>query len=301
MPSPRWPHPDVLLPSWQIHLRAENKTAGTVRTYTKNLGAFTAWAAANGRHPSLDRHTVKEFLGDVLERGEATTARAYLVALKSFSRWAFEEEEIPANECAGISPPKLSEKVLPPFSEDELKALLKACDGKRFLDRRDEALMRFLLDTGARADEAVHLTVGELNIGKGEAKLHGKGDRERMVAFGDRTARSLDRYMRVRRHHPLAGGERVWLSARLNASEGFEYSALWKALGKRAAAAGVGGFHPHRLRRTMSDRWLAAGGSSDGLMAVAGWTDPAMVRRYTAARASERALSESRRLGIGDV
>jgi integrase/recombinase XerD len=297
-----WPDPGVLLPSWQIHLRAEHKTAGTLKTYSKNLLAFAAWCAANGRPPALDKPTVKEFLADTLERGEATTARAYLVALKSFARWAAEEEEIPSNEVAGISPPKLSEKVLPPFSEDDLKALLKACDGKRFMDRRDEAIMRFLLDTGARAEEAVSLPIADLNIGKGEAKLLGKGDRERMVAFGDRTARSLDRYVRMRRQHPLAAEPRLWLSARQNApTEGFTYSAMWKALGKRAKAAGVDGFHPHRLRRTMSDRWLDAGGSESGLMAVAGWVDPAMVRRYTNARAGQRALDESRRLGIGDV
>ena len=53
------------------------------------------------------------------------------------------------------------------------------------------------------------------------------------------------------------------------------------------------------LRHTAAHRWLAAGGSEGGLMAVAGWTHPDMLLRYTKARASERAAEEARALNLG--
>ena len=56
----------------------------------------------------------------------------------------------------------------------------------------------------------------------------------------------------------------------------------------RAEMAGVAGFHPHRLRHTAAHRWLAKGGSEGGLMAVAGWTRPDMLLRYTKAQASRQ-------------
>jgi integrase len=59
--------------------------------------------------------------------------------------------------------------------------------------------------------------------------------------------------------------------------------------------------HPHLLRHTAADRWLTAGGSEGGLMAVAGWTRPDMLLRYTRARAEQRAADEARRLNLGDL
>jgi integrase len=56
---------------------------------------------------------------------------------------------------------------------------------------------------------------------------------------------------------------------------------------------------PHRLRHTAAHRWLAAGGSESGLMAMAGWTRSDMLVRYTRARAAERAADEARRLNLG--
>ncbi len=77
--------------------------------------------------------------------------------------------------------------------------------------------------------------------------------------------------MRLRTHHRLASSPALWLGDR---GKGFSYDALHKALATRAAAAGINGFHPHRMRHTAAHRWLAAGGSEAGLMAVAGWTRP---------------------------
>jgi integrase len=69
----------------------------------------------------------------------------------------------------------------------------------------------------------------------------------------------------------------------------------------RATLADVPGFHPHRLRHTAAHRWLAAGGSEGGLMAMAGWTRPDMLMRYTKAQASVRAAEEAKSLNLGDL
>jgi integrase len=69
----------------------------------------------------------------------------------------------------------------------------------------------------------------------------------------------------------------------------------------RAKQAGVEGFYLHRMRHTAATRWLAAGGSEGGLMAVAGWSNRQMLDRYVAATASERAADEARKLNLGDL
>jgi integrase/recombinase XerD len=65
--------------------------------------------------------------------------------------------------------------------------------------------------------------------------------------------------------------------------------------------AGIKGFHLHLLRHTASSRWLAAGGSEQGLMTRHGWRDRSMLDRYTRATASERSMDEARALNLGDL
>jgi integrase len=126
----------------------------------------------------------------------------------------------------------------------------------------------------------------------------GKGGKGRVVPFGPHTATALDRYMRLRARHRLADSPALWVGDR---GKGFTYDALHQSLGQRAQAAGIVGFHPHKMRHTAAHRWLAAGGSEGGLMAVAGWTRPDMLMRYTKAQASSRAAAEARSLNLGEL
>jgi len=98
--------------------------------------------------------------------------------------------------------------------------------------------------------------------------------------------------------HRLAGSPALWLGDR---GKAFSYDGLHKSLKMRATMAGIANFHPHLLRHTAAHRWLAAGGSEGGLMAVAGWTRPDMLMRYTKAQASNRAATEARLLNLGEL
>ncbi len=290
----------ALLPSWELALRAERKSPQTVKSYGDGVRRFLSWCEVNDRTPMLDRASVNAFVADLLEAGaESATARSRQLAVRRFSSWLLDEGEILHDSLLGTKPPKLDAKVVDPLAEDELKALIKVCQGATMRDRRDEALIRFMLETGARAGEVVALTVVDVDLSSGTAVVRrGKGGKGRSVPFGPQTARAIDRYLRARRSHRLAASPGLWLGDR---GKEFSYDALHKALGVRADMAGIVGFRPHRLRHTAAHRWLAAGGSEGGLMAVAGWTRPDMLLRYTKAQASSRAADEARRLNLGDV
>jgi integrase/recombinase XerD len=296
------PIPDLaaLLPSWELALRAERKSPRTVKVYGDGVRRFLTWASEHGRTAVLDRPTVSAFVADLLEQGaEPATAHARYRALRRFSAWLDEEGETDQDKLLGSKPPKLDAKVIEPLTADGLRALVKACAGPTMRDRRDEALVRFMVETGARAGETAGLLVADVDLAGGTAIVRrGKGGRGRIVPFGPQTGRAIDRYLRLRRTHRLAATPALWLGDRGRA---FGYDGLHKTLAQRASAAGVPGFHPHRLRHTAAHRWLAAGGSEGGLMAVAGWTRPDMLMRYTQARAAERAAAEARELNLGDL
>jgi site-specific recombinase XerD len=288
------------LDSWELHLRAERKSPQTIKTYGDGVRRFLAWAEARGRAPSLDRHTVNAFVADLLDGGaQASTARSRQLALRRFSRWLADEAEIDRDQLADLRPPKLDVKAIQPLSDDDLRALLKACAGPELRDRRDEALVRLMAETGLRAGEAVSLQLSDVDLPRGIALVRrGKGGRGRPIPVGAQAAKALDRYIRARRGHRLAAGDALWLGDR---GKAFTYDALHKTLTMRARQAGLTAFHPHLLRHTFAHRWLAAGGSEGGLMAVAGWTRPDMLIRYTRAQASERAAVEARALNLGEL
>lgn len=290
--------PDLsgLLGSWTLHLRAERKSPQTIKSYTDGVRLFLAWCARTGTDPHLSRRTVSAFTADLLDADAApATARNRQLALRRFSAWLTEEGELERDDLLGVKPPKLDAKVVPSLDEDQLAALIKACVGKEFRDRRDEAIVRLMAETGLRSEEVIGLTLPDVDLAAGEAVVRrGKG---RRVAFGPKTGRAVDRYVRMRRTHRLADTPALWLGDR---GKEFTYYGLRATLRYRAGLAGIDGFHPHLLRHTAAARWLDAGGSEGGLMAMAGWSRRDMIDRYTKATSERRAADESRRLGLGD-
>jgi site-specific recombinase XerD len=289
-----------LLASWQIGLQAQRLSTDTIRHYVEGTKLFLKWCENTGTPAELTKPTVSAFLSGMLERGAApTTARARWSALKRFSWWLAKEGERPSDDLLGLAPPKIDVKVVKPLTDDELRDLIKVCSGNAFRERRDEAVIRLMAETGMRAGECCSLTVDDVDLAGGLAIVErGKGGKGRIVGFGPQTARALDRYKRLRSGHRLAGTQAFWLGDR---SRSFERNGLWRAIKYRAELAGIEGMHPHRLRHTAATRWLAAGGSEGGALAMMGWSKHDMLRRYVAATASERAAAEGKRLGLGDV
>lgn len=290
-----------LLDSWTLHLRAERKSPQTIDSYLAGLRGFLSWCEQTGTDPVLERGTVNAFVAYLLDdrSAEAATARARQLALRRFSSWLAEEGEIPRDELLGLKPPKLDQKIVERLTDDQCRALIKACSGKTFRDRRDEGLLRFMLESIVRAGEVVNMTTADVDLGAGLAVIRrGKGGKGRRVPFGPATARSIDRYLRMRRTHRLANTPPLWLGDR---GRGFTYSGLYTALRYRADLAGIEGFHPHVTRHTAAQRWLDAEGTEGSLMSIAGWANRNQLDRYTRATAAQRAAEEARRLNLGDL
>jgi site-specific recombinase XerD len=289
-----------MLPSWELALRSERKSPQTIKSYGDGVRGFIRWCQTSGHTPALDRDLVKGYVADLLGAGaEPSTARARQLGVRRFSAWLEEEGEVDTDPLLGLKAPKLDAKVTESLTETELRRLIKACGGKEFRDRRDDAIIRLMAETGMRAGELTGLTVADIDLNRGLVTVRrGKGGKGRVAPFGDQTARAIDRYLRARRTHRLAETDTLWLGDR---GKTLEYYGLWAALKYRAQLAGLTNFHPHLLRHTAASRWLAAGGSEGGLMAVAGWSSRDMLDRYTRATAADRAAAEARNLNLGEL
>jgi site-specific recombinase XerD len=289
-----------LLDSWQIILRSQNKSPATITSYKRAVKLYLEWCERNGHPKEITRAQVQTYTAELIENGkEANTVRLRQAALRAFTRWLVEEDELPDDPLIGMRAPKIPTKVVKGLSDDQLRALIDACKGSGFTDRRDHAIVRLMSETGIRSNELVSLKVTDVDLQRGLVTIEkDKGAKGRFSPFGVQAAAALDRYLRVRRFHRLAATPALWLGAN---GKTFAYFGLNDALRERAKKAGIEGFHLHLMRHTAAARWLRAGGSEGGLMSIAGWSSRSMLDRYTTASASERAAEEARKLNLGEL
>jgi site-specific recombinase XerD len=168
--------------SFLRHLRAEGRSPATLRLYGQAVTFFARCLESTGRTATLDeltRSAIREWLATLSDDHEPGTVNVHYRGLHRFCWWLVDEDELDSNPMSTLSPPELRMKPVPVLSDAELAALLKACAGKEFNDRRDEALIRLLLDCGVRISEACGLHVDQLDLDQGLAIVTGKGSKVR--------------------------------------------------------------------------------------------------------------------------
>ena len=192
--------------------------------------------------------------------------------------------------------PQVPEVPVPVLTEAQMKALLKACDGTQFEDRRDTAMIRLFLDSGIRLAGMAGLMVDDIDFTNAVALVTIKGGRPLAAPFGRKTSQALDRYLRIRRRHRHAELPNLWLGRK----GGLIRPSIAIIAKRRGEQAGIKGLHVHQFRHTLAHKWRVQGGGDDELMRVLGWRSRSMLHRYGSSVADERAREAHRRLSLGD-
>jgi len=172
---------------WERHLRAQNKSPKTIKSYREAANQLAAYLVEEADHdgdPTTVTHAdVEEFIAHLNATRSASTGRTRFAALQQLFKWLrVVEHEIDVDPMADLDPPKVGEVQVRPFSFEERQAILDTVPkrSRDFLTRRDRAILYLLIDTGVRRSECANLTLADVHD-DGSLTVHGKGDRKRRI------------------------------------------------------------------------------------------------------------------------
>ncbi|KAI3350805.1 site-specific tyrosine recombinase/integron integrase [Clostridium botulinum] len=202
-----------------------------------------------------------------------STINSIIFYIKAFFNWLESEDLITKNPVKKLEINKLPKRLRKALTLEELERLRIACK-----TNRERALLEFLFSTGCRVTETVDCNITDLNFNENILKVVGKGDKERIVCFGEKTKLYLKKYIyedRRKDNDPA-----------LFVSEKFPYKRLSKRgieliiskLGKRADFNK--NIFPHLLRHTMATVGLQNGANLITIQQLLGHTDPATTQIY---------------------
>jgi site-specific recombinase XerD len=286
--------------SFRRRLRSENKADNTIRIYTDAAERFANWLSSQEEIPEswedVGKNHIQDWMVSLLDSQAPGYANNQFRSIQQFWKWWAAEEDLP-NPMIGMKPPMVPEQPVEVLRAEQLGALLKGCEGRDFLSRRDKAIFYVFMDSGIRRAELAGLTVEDLDLDMREIRVLGKGRRNRVVTIGRKAVVALDRYLRVRAKEKHADHPRLWLS-----EKGKGALTVWgvnQMLQRRGDAAGIPGLHPHLLRHSWAHH-AKKNMSEEEMMRLAGWRSRQMVDRYAASTADERAREAGKRRPLGD-
>jgi site-specific recombinase XerD len=291
---------ESLCTSYLRHLATTNLSPRTRVSYREAISQLAAFLRTLGLPTAVGairREHIQDFIADLLARHSVATAANRFAGLRAFFNWLEAEGEIDRSPMARMRPPRQAVRIVPVISQEDLRRLLGSLERDRsFEARRDLAIMRTFLATGARLSEIANLRYlpddpanNDVDLDRRMLRVMGKGARERLVSLSASAVRALDRYERLRRGHRYAASPWLWLGTRGRMTA----NGIGHMISERGAAVGLR-IHTHQFRHTWTHESLAAGMSELNVQQLGGWRDGSMLRRYGAQLASERALAAAR-------
>jgi integrase/recombinase XerD len=196
---------------------AKDWTAESRVYYDRRLRRFQEWCDGQGvaRLEDITASTVRRYFQHLRERPSETTgaplksktAYGHAQCVKTLLKWAHLEELTAVDIMKRVQLPVITQEVIPTFTPDEVRALLKAC-----ANPRDSAVIALLVDTGLRARECCGLELEDVHLTAGDAYLtvrEGKGRKWREVGMGRKAALLLSRYIHA--HRPATAHPQVFI------------------------------------------------------------------------------------------
>lgn len=287
-----WDFLNVFLPS------QHQNSPQTIKAYTDALTVFRRYLTESCGL-SIEKFTFKDLTYDFMldyrihlekEGYKPNTVNHRLAVLASYMRYA-------ASKDPGLGQIYLDITCVPYVTvpscirdiieDDEALAMLLAAPGPSKLGIRDQVILVVLYDTAIRADELIGLKLGDVNITGTEPflRIHGKGDKERLVAVTDKTIPLIRQYISI--YHPGQPDRNVpfiytRIKGSVNQMSERNVERIVKKYGdivRKEKPNIPETIYPHMLRRTRASGWYRDGVPLETIAVILGHSDAKTTRK----------------------
>ncbi|HCY16253.1 MAG: site-specific tyrosine recombinase XerD [Curvibacter sp. GWA2_64_110] len=264
----------------------EGLSRNTLTAYRRDLELYARWLQGRGRSLLATEETdLNAYFAAKHASSRATTANRRLTVFKRYFRWALRERLIQADPTLRLQAAKQPLRVPKILSEAQVEALLAAPGDATPLAVRDRTMLELMYASGLRVSELVTLKTFNVSLGEHVLRVFGKGNKERLVPFGEVAGDWLQRYLQEAR--PALLGEKqtddLFVTFRgSRAGEAMTRMMFWMIVKKYALLAGITApLSPHTLRHAFATHLLNHGADLRAVQMLLGHADISTTTIYT--------------------
>ena len=256
----------------------------TLAAYRRDLSLYADWLGAGAQHSRKLDDTVETDLNAYFSAKHrstrATSANRRLTVFKRYFRWALRERFIIADPTLKLQSAKQALRVPKVMSEAQVEALLAAPDDSP-LGRRDCAMLELIYASGLRVSELVGLKTFHVGLNEGVLRVMGKGNKERLVPFGEVARDAINQYLAQARPAILKGQQTEDLFV-TGYGRGMSRVMFWMLVKKYALLANITSpLSPHTLRHAFATHLLNHGADLRAVQMLLGHADISTTTIYT--------------------
>jgi len=253
----------------------------TLSAYRSDLNIFSKWLNQTP-FTSVDHKLVQEYFSYRKKSNlSAASQSRILTCLHSFFQYLSDKQKMSHDPTEQMDYPKL-EKKLPIFLNiQEVEKLMEAPNTNSIYGQRDRAMLELLYSCGLRVSELISLSYHNLNIKEEFVRVHGKGNKERMLPLGEVAIDFLDQYEKNSRAILLKNGQcdSYFLSNRGSAMSRQNFFYIIKGY---ALTAGIDKpISPHSLRHAFATHLVQKGADLRSVQLMLGHSDISSTQLYT--------------------
>ncbi len=264
----------------------EGLSKNTLSAYRRDLTLFAAWLKAQDKElTQVAEPDLHSYFSARHQASKATTANRRLTVFKRYFRWALREHIVGADPTLKLQAAKQALRVPKTLTEAQVESLLAAPDTSTPIGTRDRTMLELMYASGLRVSELVTLKLFNVSLAENVLRVIGKGNKERLVPFGEVASLWLARYLGGERASLLAGKQTEDLFVTLRgarAGSAMSRVMFWMIVKKYAIGAGITApLSPHTLRHAFATHLLNHGADLRAVQMLLGHADISTTTIYT--------------------
>lgn len=255
----------------------------TLEAYKRDLLLFAEWLQRDRAKNLLEtvESDIHAYFAFKHEHSKATSSNRRLAVLRRFYQFALRTNRIQADPCVRLKSARQPARFPKTLSEQNVEALLAAPDIHTPLGLRDRTMLELMYASGLRVSELVLLKSVEVGMNEGVLRVTGKGNKTRLVPFGEEARVWIERYLKEARATIL--NEKNHDALFVTALGGpMTRQMFWQIIKKYALRADINApLSPHTLRHAFATHLLNHGADLRVVQLLLGHADISTTQIYT--------------------